>query len=118
MQDPKEILRLILNTGRREIDELLETEIDVPEVVQEIVENGLDLDYNRLMHDAFWMKLESLFDYDGEKYEGKFDIYCNGIDTHIQILSSIVPEYREKYCDKLDELEDYMNMELEQVPFM
>ena len=37
MQDPKEILRLILNTGYAEIDDLMKTEIDIPAILQYMI---------------------------------------------------------------------------------
>lgn len=101
-----------------EIDDLLESEIDVPDMVRALQENGMDIDYNSLVDYAFRYKLEEAFDYDASKYSGKFGIYVNGIDTHMYILDSIRDEYRRKYGEQLAELEAYMNMEFEEVPFM
>ena len=70
------------------------------------------------MYEAFWYKLADLFDYDESKYKDKFYVACNGICTEYCILESIHQEYRERYGEQLEELENYMYMDLVETPFL
>ena len=107
-QDAKTVLRNLLSTGNAEIENLLNSEIDIEGEIRALAENGECIEYNNLMHHAFWHKVMILFDSSED-----FDIACNGLASSILIKEERYEYYRKYFASELEEIEDYMNMEFE-----
>lgn len=107
-QEAKTILRNLLFTGDAEIENLLNSEIDIEGEIRALAENAEDIEYNNLMHHAFWHKVNMLFDSSED-----FNIVCNGLASSILIKEEKYDYYREHFASELEEIEDYMNMEFE-----
>lgn len=116
MQDAREVLAQVLNCGTDDIDMLLETEIDISNVVRMITENGYVLDLESLYCHAFDEILYSEFvmgnvqDYNSDD----FSIQFNYLDTHIYIKGNRADFYRENFPEILDAIEDYMDLEFQE----
>ena len=120
MQEAKNVIKEILDCGIFEVDMLLESDIDVYETVQYIINEGLTLDMAHVFIEAFWNKVVEVFRDDNrvaEFDENDFYIYYNGMDTNIYIKTGKYQMYKEKYPKLIDELENYMDMEFDEMLF-
>ena len=107
-QDAKTVLRNLLFTGDAEIENLLNSEIDIEGEIRALAENGECIEYNNLIYHAFWHEVIMLF---GSSKD--FDIVCNSLASSILIKEDKYEYYREHFASELEEIEDYMNMEFE-----
>lgn len=107
-QEAKIVLRNLLSTGDAEIENLLNSEIDIEGEIRALAENGECIEYNNLMHHAFWHEVIMLF---GSSKD--FDIVCNGLASSILIKEEKYDYYKIHFASELEEIENYMNMEFE-----